>query len=251
MSRSFNDLLDFDGVLDPGITLEDLRQSYEQVLKILKETGEELDGALMYIDVLESHLKKAQEESMTDLLTEVLNRRGLEYTWNLVAHSITRSLTTMHVSPPICVAFIDIDCLKIINDRYGHGVGDVAIQTVAKALKDTFKRNNDIIARVGGDEFNVVLPYTSLGAAQNMLDIFCEKIVSMIGNALCINQQQKLPEVTVSIGLTKMVPLHGPWQKGYRSLSQEELSIALSFADDLARESKQNGKNKITSRRMQ
>ncbi|MCD4672675.1 MAG: diguanylate cyclase [Anaerolineaceae bacterium] len=69
---------------------------------------------------------------------------------------------------PVSIVMTDLDDLKKINDCFGHAVGDKMLQQTAKVLKDAF-RTEDIIARIGGDEFAVLLPNITADAAENMV----------------------------------------------------------------------------------
>jgi len=76
---------------------------------------------------------------------------------------------------PITLVVGDLDNLKIINDNYGHQVGDEYLQKVADILKNTF-RNEDVISRIGGDEFAVILPNTSKSEVNRIINRVREKI---------------------------------------------------------------------------
>lgn len=92
-----------------------------------------------------------EQLAITDPLTGLLNRRGLQVIADKQVALAVRNKT------PLGVLFLDINDLKVINDRFGHPVGDATIEAVAVALKTTF-RVSDVVARVGGDEFVVLLP---------------------------------------------------------------------------------------------
>ena len=83
-------------------------------------------------------------------MTQVSNRRGL----NILGEQ--RIKDASRFNQQIGVVYIDIDDMKLLNDTYGHHCGDECITTLAQVLKDC-SRDNDIIARVGGDEFLVML----------------------------------------------------------------------------------------------
>ncbi len=100
-----------------------------------------------------------------DALTGLLNRRGFEQRLQLEAERLRRYAT------PFAVLSIDIDHFKLINDRFGHGVGDEVLTRVARALQLGL-RDVDRIGRMGGEEFCVLLPHSSeegaAGAAQRL-----------------------------------------------------------------------------------
>ena len=104
-------------------------------------------------------VEKHQRNSLTDPLTTLVNRAGLE-----------RSLS-LWTDPyqPAAVALIDIDHFKQINDQYGHAIGDKALATVAKVLRNNLKQN-DIVCRWGGEEFVVIFEQLNLQQAAEVVD---------------------------------------------------------------------------------
>ncbi len=94
--------------------------------------------------------KRLQDQSHRDELTGILNRRG----FYMLAEQILRDFSRAREDALAALVFIDMDGLKGINDNLGHAEGDHAIRNVATALRDTL-RKNDILARMGGDEFVV------------------------------------------------------------------------------------------------
>jgi diguanylate cyclase (GGDEF)-like protein len=91
----------------------------------------------------------------TDPLTHVLNRRGIEAAHGLELRRGSRS------GDSLIAVLIDCDDFKSINDSFGHGVGDVALTALARSVQDTV-RAGDYVGRVGGDEFLVLLPSTTV-----------------------------------------------------------------------------------------
>jgi diguanylate cyclase (GGDEF)-like protein len=98
-------------------------------------------------------LEKANERlrnlSLTDELTGLNNRRG----FMLMANGLLKF--SRRAGHPLCLLYIDMDCLKIVNDTFGHAEGDTALTHFAHILTETF-RDSDVIARMGGDEFTVL-----------------------------------------------------------------------------------------------
>lgn len=94
------------------------------------------------------------EENRTDSLTGILNRRGFEEAL------IQLTATAQRYQRPLSLILIDMCCLKRLNQQQGHVAGDQALKTLVQNIQLN-KRNTDIIARVGGDEFALLLPETS------------------------------------------------------------------------------------------
>lgn len=106
---------------------------------------------------------KLEVQAVTDPLTGALNRRGIE---RAAEQSI---LICTKDSVPLSAAVIDLDDFKQINDSFGHHCGDAALIAVAACLRNQL-RPDDILARIGGDEFAVLLPRTSLTQASTIIE---------------------------------------------------------------------------------
>ena len=114
--------------------------------------------------------------SAIDPLTGLLNRRGFMDSAGLQLRSLgIRAL-------PCTLAFFDVDNLKDINDRHGHGEGDIALKAVADALRMSF-RSSDILARFGGDEFVAFAGNVTAATAEPLLGRIRRNVAS-ISNAL-------------------------------------------------------------------
>jgi diguanylate cyclase (GGDEF)-like protein len=129
-----------------------------------KSEIEQLAGRL---DRLSVELIAVREQLGTDPLTQLYNRAACD-------EHVSRIVSFRAVVGSPAVAFmIDVDHFKWVNDRYGHAVGDDVLRGVARCLKDVFRRQEDFVARYGGDEFVVVLQEGSLetarGAAERLL----------------------------------------------------------------------------------
>lgn len=110
------------------------------------------------IQLLESRAEITRV-SMTDALTGIANRRSYEYVWNNLWHLSARNQDVL------AFLIIDLDFFKAINDQYGHLAGDLCLQHVARILRENIQRESDLIARIGGEEFAVILPGTALEQA--------------------------------------------------------------------------------------
>ena len=98
------------------------------------------------------------EQAMLDPLTGTANRRGFE---RALAVELERSARRGH---PCALVIVDLDDFKLVNDRHGHGVGDEVLVMLAERLRDSV-RSADTVARLGGEEFALLLPETSLPGA--------------------------------------------------------------------------------------
>lgn len=127
--------------------LTDLKGAFERVTQAQQEIAQ-----------LKAELQQATSLVQIDQLTHMLNRRGLETAF---AREAARS--ERH-GLPLCLAVIDIDNFKLINDRYGHLCGDDALVHLSRTLCATL-RPNDVVARYGGEEFVVILPDSDEQAA--------------------------------------------------------------------------------------
>jgi diguanylate cyclase len=110
------------------------------------------------IEALKAELERAVALTNLDPLTTLLNRRGLEASFAAEASRSDRR------GSPMCAALIDIDDFKLINDTHGHPTGDAALTHLSAFMRASL-RPNDVLARVGGEEFMILLPDSNEQAA--------------------------------------------------------------------------------------
>ncbi len=131
-----------------------------------------LDESRNDVEVLEHRLSEISLEAEKDFLTGVYNRKALD-------KHFTRLISEAKISnEPLSLLAIDIDHFKRFNDQYGHLIGDEVLKTTAKLLIEMVK-GKDVVARFGGEEFFIILPNTSIGAAnkvaENIRESICRK----------------------------------------------------------------------------
>ena len=166
--------------------------------------------------VYDSHL----EETRTDALTNVSNRRSFDY-------EIERRLkVTRDTGEPFCLAIIDIDHFKRLNDIYGHQAGDKMLHDVARSLEATV-RSQDIVARYGGEEFVIIMPNTSLEDGSAIV----EQVRADIEATRFFFKRVKM-RLKVSAGVTEVY-------------ADDDAESAICRADDALYTSKRAGRNCI------
>ena len=147
--------------------------------------------ALRHIMRQSLEIQTHRAEAHADALTGLANRRAFDI-------ELSRRLAQrQRQGTPLCLLIIDVDHFKTFNDEFGHLLGDVILQGVAKVLEAT-ARQMDIVARLGGDEFAVLLPGSNLEAASHG----AERIRSAIGDKPLQWEGQE-HTLTVSIGLAE------------------------------------------------
>lgn len=151
----------------------------------------EINGLLA---VIHSQVQALESLSMTDALTGLPNRRHFD---QRLADEIRR---VQRKAQPLSVLMFDIDYFKQYNDHYGHPSGDVALQKFARVLRDC-TRQVDLPARIGGEEFAVLLPDTSEAAAL----LIAEKILQTLRNAELPHAKSQVSRVlTASAGVASL-----------------------------------------------
>jgi diguanylate cyclase (GGDEF)-like protein len=131
-----------------------------------------------------------REQAICDPLTGLYNRRYME-------ESLSRELfRSQRQKTELCIAIIDIDHFKQVNDSFGHGAGDLVLREVGRILEEHL-RNTDITCRYGGDEFLLVLPDSSSDDTYQRL----EQIRLLIKEQAIRYGEKLLNPITVSIGI--------------------------------------------------
>lgn len=163
-------------------------------------------------------LDRQRELARTDPLTGALNSRAFS---EVALHEILRA---RRYGRPLTVAYLDLDNFKTVNDHLGHSTGDLVLQTVVTTIKTTL-RGTDSVARMGGDEFVLILPETDGHAAR--------LIAARIREQLAKEMLGRQWPVTASVGV---VTCREP---------PEAVDALLQVADGLMYSAKRDGKDGI------
>ena len=164
--------------------------------------------------------EKFKIESYTDELTQLKNRKAYN-------QKITEKINLLNrYDIKFSMVLFDIDSFKSINDQYGHKMGDKVLKDMSRLIQSSL-RKNDYIFRIGGEEFIIILPHT--GIKEGIL--ICEKIRTVVQNKL---KTIKDRSITISLGVTEV------------KKNDSEDSI-FKRVDQYMYESKQEGKNRVTS----
>jgi diguanylate cyclase (GGDEF)-like protein len=172
---------------------------------------------LMHRETTYLELKDAATK---DFLTGIFNRREFMTLSTMILNIMIRQ------KKPVSILMLDLDNFKVINDTYGHHVGDNTIKHFARTVEKLI-RKQDIFGRYGGEEFMVLLTDTSKETAQ----IIAERIRSGVENSTA---GLLIPRYTVSIGISSAVPVN-----------TMELENLIKAADDAMYKAKKNGRNKV------
>ncbi len=139
---------------------------------------------------------RLQALSRTDPLTQLTNRRGFE---EFLAEIWQQSIRT---AQPVGLLGIDVDQFKKYNDRYGHPQGDVALKRIAGVLRDVASRSTDLCARLGGEEFFILLAATDLEGCVQV----AQQVREQLRRENIVHEETPEGYVTVSIGIHAMTP---------------------------------------------
>ena len=174
---------------------------------------------------LERANKKLVTYATTDGLTGLYNRRAFQ------EHLEETLLYSRRANETLSLLILDVDYFKAYNDTFGHVEGDTALKIVSSLLKEN-SRNNDFVARFGGEEFTVILPNTNYNGATLCAEVLRSAI-------------EKYPwlerNVTISIGVTTV-----EYQRDRQEDVSEMYTRILSEADQALYRSKSTGRNKVT-----
>lgn len=183
----------------------------------LQDANQELQNEVAWRVSLQGELER---QVLTDLLTGLPNRRAL------ADRFATESARAQRRSEPLSLAMFDLDHFKLVNDTYGHAGGDAVLRGVGEVCARSF-RGADMAARVGGEEFTVMLPDVDLQQAGAVMQRFADLLAA---TPVMVGGQSVL--VTATVGVAQQQP-------------GEDLDTLTARADAAMYAGKQAGRNRV------
>ncbi|PWU17257.1 MAG: GGDEF domain-containing protein [Bdellovibrio sp.] len=223
-------------------SLEDLRETVEaNSIEVLKTQAREfidkyvelqsrkekrkiqhVDRIKKNLDTVKRKLNEVAEAVNIDHLTKAFNRKAFD-------EQIKKQRNLVEISrKPASLVMIDIDHFKKINDSYGHTIGDFVIQQCVNTTVKLFNRDSDFVARIGGEEFAILLPETTSRQAAER----AERLLQEIRREAFV-QDGHMIRFTISIGIAQ-------------TQAQESVEGWIKRADAALYDSKTNGRNRLT-----
>ena len=214
--RETSDIGDIIAILDEALGQTRALHTADEVAMVRAQVV----AAEHRIEQLKDELELVRRLVHEDQLSGALNRRGLDDALEREAARAERNDT------PLCIALIDIDDFKMVNDSFGHQVGDVVLVHLVAIIRETI-RTHDLIGRYGGEEFLLLLPDSRIDEAVAVAD----------------RLQRALAGKAVAWGTQK---LHVTFSAGVAARSAGESNEALIGRADLALyQAKRAGKNRV------
>lgn len=208
----------------PADLLREVVANTREIREVMDRLQVQLDASQGEIRRLRDEVRRARDEAFVDALTGLANRRAFERQLDACIAA------TPHGQLP-WMMLGDIDHFKAINDSFGHVFGDQVLRAVAQTLKTVAAPGGGLPARIGGEEFALLLPVATLAQAQELAEQMRQKV--SLGRVRRGEQNECIARVTISLGLTQMQPGEGAGSFFER-------------ADQALYASKRDGRNRVT-----
>jgi diguanylate cyclase len=194
----------------------DVQRHHDELVSMREAT----ETAQASVHRLQQELDKASTQARHDPLTGTLNRKGLDEALNREISRACRRGTSL------CIAMLDVDDFKAINDRLGHSTGDAALQHLTSVAREAM-RPQDLLGRWGGEEFVVLMPDTPADQGVQAM----QRLQRELTKRFFLKDNEKLL-ITFSAGVTEMV-------------GKESAHDAIGRADSAMYLAKRAGKNRV------
>jgi diguanylate cyclase len=216
-----------------AISLDDGKEVQSLIAKMMMQTQEmqqqnnrlreQLEQSSSEVQELRGNLELVKHEAMTDVLTDVGNRKYFD----IKLRELTEK--AMAAGEPVSLLLFDVDHFKAFNDTHGHQVGDQVLRLVARTLKESVK-GRDIVARYGGEEFAVILSGAQLRDALKVGTGICELVAKR--RMVRKSTGEKFAAITISAGVAHYCP-------------GEPLSELIERSDAALYRAKDAGRNRV------
>ncbi len=238
----FNLRVDYMGSLSDAFNamIISLAEKYEliekkqtELLELTENLKREIKKKEEVSAALERSEKMYREKSFHDALTGLYNRSYFFETASKFLMGTTIG-GMRQTDTPSCLAMLDIDHFKKVNDTYGHLFGDEVLKVVAQNISSTL-RKSDLLARYGGEEFVLLLTNTELERGLSI----AERIREKIAQSTITTEDGEVVKITISIGLYECS------KPKAASCGQTTLRMALDKADNALYQAKHQGRNQV------
>lgn len=204
--------------------LATLGDQNRQLAAHVRRLEAELSRSSAELTKLHGDMRRAIQDSLTDPLTGLANRRSFDLQLQAIAARTDGSASAQ-------LAMADVDHFKQVNDAHGHDIGDEVLRIVGQVLLANLRRDG-VVARLGGDEFGLLLPGASAPYAVGIASRLCDLLAS---RPLVVRSAPRVTErITLSIGVAE-------WRAG------ENSSRWFARADAALYEAKRGGRNCIST----
>lgn len=230
-AESGNNLEAMSQALDVSIGEAEINAIVEQIKKEIEKLEsssgsfqEDIQHANREIDSLKKKVARYKKEATKDPLTKLDNRRSFDEKLKAALDEADGRKS------PLCLIIADVDHFKKVNDTHGHLVGDNVLRMVASTMKESIK-GKDMLARIGGEEFAILLPDTPYEGAMKLADRIRVKFEQI--DLKKKSTGESLGQITLSFGVTVYKGSENPDEFIHR-------------ADQALYQSKESGRNRVT-----
>lgn len=213
-----------------GDEMGQLERLDQRLLQLAAEVLFKMMDRWEHLEELETSRRELFRLSRTDHLTGLANRRYFEEARLIEGRRAQRSLA------PVSLLMLDVDFFKSFNDRYGHAAGDECLVQLADILGYCCRRAGELPARLGGEEFAVLLPEHDADSALAM----AERIRCAIEDLELTHEDSPETRVTMSIGVATWQPVTAPPES-----FEQVFDDLLAEADDRLYDAKRAGRNRV------
>ncbi|GGB38811.1 hypothetical protein GCM10011502_10100 [Oceanisphaera marina] len=169
---------------------ERLQEREHALLQRMSEMDQQIHTLKAEAENFKLQLNAQNDKLFIDSLTQIHNRAGMDQRLDLEYRQWLR------YEKPLCIALLDVDYFKEINDKYGHLAGDKALRLIAKTMQQSL-RETDFVARFGGEEFMVLLSNTDQKDIEKPLQKLCDRIKN-----IPFRFKEEPVTITISLGAT-------------------------------------------------